>query len=897
MSVLIQHAKENVWCEPNQDAYHTFKPHRTSSDLGAAGRVQIAWYQVNLPTSYPDRYHTYHIGKIDAGAIGLNLSPGDWENTKDLMQDNRAIIDAYLSNGAILPKEDVFVCIQSDYSVVIAVKIKKLDLGKVRYVESILNRDQNVPYRIDSGQLFIRFYRNMRFSTPSWQAIAKDTINPVRVVQTAVANIANYTSFIGQVSAIRNRFGDQGAGIFYRDGLVENLPDFYNAKYLAKTLSYVYDSSIKSIQFHKLKGLRQFNSKLDVGKSKYIILSTTDYESIDYIDDVDFYVCERDGTNGFRGVFFNRYLKDSMRMVTHNAWSLNVDYINTLINDHRFNTANVEIMVVLRQGALNRGLVHQNNRIEELYRLPRASIINILAGGVASVPEWHASELENSAYCRLMGVRENEITKTLAVEAYGYNAITESIEPVITNVGDLNTSPQIPVGGVFTIADAAGKGARAIFCYDKQRELIGYYGNDDLSNLEIVPADYAVEANLLELFHAKIDELDDGTFYDKDVSGTDLTFWGHRCYVSPMVNGVPTNKWRDVTGGVFYTYSVIDGVPHIKWNWGLLDNANFYPAVRINGVMHVYKATLPNRDEDYDGVIKITVGSQSEQFGSTMMRPMHLAPAVCDIFMDGRLLIRNVDYYLKWPTAVIVRRPKKSIGETEVLVRTYGCCDEDTMLPYAEREVGFVKGGILSVDGEYDIRNDRSVKVNIAGRIYSKDEVRFAENEVGITVTDGLPYIVEDYITPIEPYTGHDTVEQRMMSYALDRKVQAYLTTQLSEVAPSLPTVVFERWRVFSPFLNAIIHEMIFGSSFRDQILNVRYGNIEVENWLQPYRHLLDFDPAYLGFDETYIVVYPHLWQGSVDVTRLQFTFLQYLIRNYLFNRVELSQSVNIRSV
>ena len=896
MSVLIQHAKENVWCEPNQDAYHTFKPHRISSNLGSAGRIQISWYQVNLPTSYPDRYHAYHIGKVDADRIGLKLEPGMWVNTKDLMEANRALIDAYLTNGVILPKENVFVCILSDYSVVVVVKKTQLDLGLVRYTEDILNRGQSVPYRVDSGQFFIRFYRNMRFSTGSWQAIAMDALTPIRSIQMKTNSISNYTNFISQVAAVRSRFGNQGAGIFYRDGYIENLPDFFNTKYLSKTLGYVYDASIKSIQFHKLKGLRQFDSTLDEGKSKYIVLSTTDYESIDYLDDVDFYIVERMSPTDFKGVFFNRYMKDSMRMITHNAWSLNVDYINSLINDHQFNVNNVEVMLVLRQGALLRGLVHQKNRIEELYRLGRVTILNILAGSITAVPEWHASALEASAYCELMGVDEFEITEDLVVDAYGYNAITEAVEPVLKNVGELGGNSQIPVDTLFTVADSQGQGARAIFCYDESRELIGYYGNADLSNLEILPPEYSSQTNLIEMFHAKIDELWDGTYYDKDVASADLSFWGYRCYVAPMVNGVPGEAWYDVTDGAFYTYSVIDGIPNIKWNWGLLDNANFYPAVRINGVMHVYNATLPNSEADYDGVIQVTVGSQSDQFGTEVVRPMYLAPAVCDVFMDGRLLIRGVDYHAEWPKLIIVRRPSKVINETEIVVRTYGCCDSDTMLPYTEREAGFVKGGILSVDGEYDIRNDRSVKVNIAGRLYDKSEVRFAEDMDGIVVTDGLPYIVEDYITPIEPYSGYDTVEQRMLSYALDRKVQAYLTTKLTETAPTLPTVVFERWRVFSPLLNAIIHEMLYGNSFRDQNLDIRYGNIEVESWLSPYKHLLNFDPAFLGFDENYIVVYPHLWQDPIEVSRLQYLFLQYIIRNYLSNRVELSQSVNVRS-
>lgn len=897
MSILVNHAKQNVWCEPSQDAYHTFKPWRVSNKLGASGSVSIQWYTVNLPTNYPDRYHAYHVGKIDADRIGLNLKPGAWVNLHDLIQNNRAVIDFYLSNGAIIPKSNCFVKILDDYSVVLAVKITKVDLGEVKFVTEYNPTKQSANYRLDSGDLFARFYRNMRFSTPSWQGTAVDSRTPVRSIQHNVANLAQYNAFITEVNGIKNTFGTHGAGLFYRDGFVESLPQFYSPTSLNKSLSYVYDASIKAVQFHALKGLRQFDSKLDAGKSKYIILSTSNYGTIDYLDDVDFYVCQRESTGTYRGVFFNRYAEDSIRMLAHNAWSLNADYVNVLTTEHGFDVSKVEIMAVIRQGALIRGLVHQHSRIEELYRLSRSQVLNIMSGSVSSVPEWHASELENSAYCKIMGVRESEITDDLVVEGYGYNAVVSAIEPVIVNGGDID-GDVFEVPPVFTIPDPNGRGARTVFAYTKERKLINYYGNNSLSVNEIMGSPAYDNVDMVELFHAKLDAFNDGTFYDKDVSSKDLDYWGFRCYVTPMVGGVPTSGWRDVTGGPFYAISRdANDVPSIKWSWGLLDGAGLYCAVRLNGTMHVYEAELPSSESAYDGIIKLTIGSNAEMFGSTIVRPMTLAPAVCDIYMDGYALIRGVDYVVKWPTVVISRRPERAIEDTKIIIRTYGCCDKDTMLPYSEREVGFVKGGALSVDSEFDIRNDRSVRVNIAGRIYSKEEAWFAEDATGILATDGLPYIVEDYITPIEPYSGFDTVDQRARSYALDKKVQDYLTTKLRGFTPTIPTIVFERYRLFSPFLNAIIHEMLFGTLYSDARLSVRYGNVEVEQWISGIKYTLDYDPSYLGFDDKYIVVYPHLWLESISVTPIQFTFLNYLIRNYLNGRVELSQSVNIRSV
>lgn len=898
MNFLLEHARNEVWCEPRQDFYHVFKPWRVSPRLGAIGRVVIEWYRINLPTPNKDRYHVYNIGKIADRLIGITLERGTWVSVADLMVNNESLLEVYLTNGTMVPKAMCFLSILKDYTVVLAVRIEPVDFGQYQYVDGYVDGASSLSYQINTRDLYIRFYHNMRFNTPDWVDVAGDPIQPIRHITRTIVNLADWTWFNASVSIIKTKFGNIGAGLFFRDGFVETLPTVYSASFLGKTLSYTYDDSIKSVQFHKLNGLKSFDSILDEGKAKYILMSSQDYGTIDYLDDVDFYIVKRDPvTNAYRGVILNRYMKDAVRMITHNTWSINCDYVLSLINDHGWSNAleQIEVLAVIRQGALIRGLVHQNNRIEELYKLPRAKRLAIMSGQIDSVPEWHASVLEDSDYAKLMGCNIDDITVPLVMGAYGYNSVSQIGEPILYSPVDDGTGRIVNTDKVHLLPNPQGTGDRAIFCYNEDRELIHRYGNDALDVVEILPTPEADGSKLVEIFHARISEDVDGTFFDQDVISEDLRYWGFRCYVCPIINGIPSEDWVDVTGGPYYAYSTAS-TPTVSWNWGLLNGANMFPAVRINGIIHVYDATMPASDADYDGVLKFTVGSTNPWFGDTAVRAKTLAPAVCNIFMDGRLLIRDLDYYMNWPEFTIVRRPEKPIEETKVTIRTYGCCDKVTMKPHQAREFGFVKGGSLSVNGRYDVRNDRNVHVNIAGRLYKPEELLFAEDGLGGIVTDGLPYVVEDYITPIEPYTGFDTVVERAKSFAIDDKVENYLSLQLSENDPGDHTVVFERWRVFSPFLNAIIHEMLFGNFFNDILLNVRYGNIEVENWISSYKGLLDYDPCVIGFDEQYVIVYPHLYLEPVEISTTQFTFLQYLIRNYLNSRVELSQSVNIGS-
>lgn len=901
MDFLRKYALQKIWCEPQNDYNHVFKPWRVSPQYGSGGVLTIGFYRVTLPMSSntdQNRYHVYHIGKIDDSLLGLNLPRGQWVNLPGLMQANRALIDVYLGNGCMVPKAMCYLRILEDGSVVLAVQLTDCDFGTQKYIlPDTVDTLASTNYDITTSDLYIRFIRNGRFDSAYWQATSGDSLTPIRQLCIRAGSQQNYSDFIAQKTIIINRFNGHGAGLFFNDGFIESAPSSYTAQYQGKFLSFTYDDTIKSVQFHKLTDLNVFNSTLDVGKNKYLVLSTQDYGKIDYEDDVDFYLVKVNPNGSYRGVFVDRMQDNAVRNVTHNAWAINVDYVNALIHQHDLfaNLALVKVLVVVRQGGKSRGLVTQANRVEDLYRLPRDQILQALTGVNSSMPEWEAAALEASAYCTVMRSPFRDITDDLSFDALGYNSAIAMAEPVIHAVSNGVAS----VENALMIPDFAGNGARAVFVYDQNRRLIDYYSNNSLSTSELLPTGPMQDnGTMAEIFHGEIDELGDGAIYGAVATFTDarLGYWGFRAYVCPTVGGNPNEEWVDVTGNTaMYTMSLVAGVPRITWNTALLAAQHLYQAVKINGKIHVYKPEMPATEAEYDGILDFTISATVNWRGTVQNRQQSIPPAVVDIIMDGRSLIHGLDYYMDFPRVVICRRPVGLVSDTVVIVRTWGCPDPDTMKPYITREYGFVKSGLLSVDGTWNVRNDRSVRVNIGGSVYSRNEVAFAEDDNTMLVTDGLPYSVLDYITPIEPYApDRDTVVERGISYALDNRVSAYLSQRLVEEPGTDNTVSFERWRVFSPFLNAVIYQMLNGNSFNDQYIDIRYGNVEVEAWIAPFKYLLDFDPAVQGFDPNYVVVYPHQYQQPVEVTSLQFGLLNYLIRNYLNGKVVLSQSVNI---
>ena len=903
MDFLRKYALQKIWCEPQQDYSHVFKPWRVSPQYGSNAVLSIGFYRVTLPMSSNSdqrRYHVYQIGKISDKLIGLNLPAGQWVNLSQLMIANKALIDVYLTNGTIIPKAMCNLRILDDGSVVLAVLVTQCDLGTKRYIlQDTTDSMASTVYLPTTGDLFIRFYRNGRFSSDYFPLTSADILQPVRQICTRITNLQNYTDFMAQLTLINTHFGGHGAGMLYSDGFVENIPLAYSARYTGKFLSYTYDDSVKSVQFHSLTELSVFASTLDPGKNKYLLLSMLDYGQIDYVDDVDFYLIHKNADGSYRGVILDRMQDDAVRNVTHNAWAINTAYVTSVMKYHDMftNIENVQIMVSIRQGGFSRGTVTQANRIEDLYRLPRAQILQALTGANSSMPEWSAVVLENSAYSAVMRGTIRGITDDLAFQALGYNSTVAMAEPVIYPLAQGDGSTAVPVSNALLVADSQGNGARAVFVYDQNRHLIDYYTNNALTANELIPSgNDQLNASMVEIFHGVIDEEGDGVVYGQDVADARLAYWGYRAYVCPIIDGVPTEDWDDVTGmNVYYTVSVVNGVPTLVWNQSLLTAEGMYQAVKMNGTIHVYKPPRADTEADYDGILDFTISAQANWMGTPQLRQQSIPPAMIDIIMDGRSLISGLDFYMEYPKVIICRRPLGLITQTEVIVRTWGCPDPATMKPYVNREYGFVKDGILSANGTWDVRNDRSVRVNIGGSVFSRNEVSFNEDENGNNVTDGLPYSVQDYVTPIEPYVqGRDTVVERGLSYALDARVSAYLSQRLTAPVPTDDTVVWERWRVFSPFLNAVIYQMLNGTMFSDTYIDFKYTNLDVAAWVAPFLYLLPFDPAVQGFDPNYVVVYPHQYQQPVEVTSLQFGLLNYLIRNYLNGNIVLSQSVNI---
>lgn len=897
-TILIEHAKRVVWCEPIQDSQYTIELARLTKDGGVLSGQTIDGHYVptpqnNTPVGRPF-YHMYQIGQIPPDTFSVDMEDRVWYNLVEFIPNNDVVIDVFYNNGAVVPKLYCWLYRTLRQNLILAVaQVPNTDYGTQWIDSDFVGNPIRRPLDRNNAALYIRFYNNARFSSLDWTAQATNPEIPLAVVTRYITNITDYTTFMATVATITASYGASGKGLFYADGFLTAQPIGYQTAYVGKMMSFIWDASIKNIQTLALTDLPTFNSVVDLNQPKHVYLSNTTPTMIDYHDDVDFYLVSGTGLN-YKGVYLNRFTADPVRQLLPNGYSLSAQALMSLRAHHPFlnNAASVFVVAVVREGGMVRGLDHQHNRIEELRQLNRVDQLGALSGVPATLPEWRADVLEDSAYVRLMGAKLQDITTQLVCDAYGYNTATRvAARPdAVVAAGQITVPPALllPEYPLLT-------GRRTVYAYDNTGRLQGYINDQQTSDVLLVTAARA------EVFNYLTSETTTGIVFDQDVANHNLKQYGFRAYACVLINGVPNEEWVDVTDSVYYTYHPSgdinsNGVPVVRWNYGLLNGANLFPALKINTTAHLH--TVNGLSDTYPGYIRFSVNHTTNWFGTTVTRPQTLPPGDVVVYMGdvGGLdtLIEGVDYYMNWPEITIVRVPSVPMQDLVVKVRSYGFANPDTLKPFAARETGFARGGILSVNGVYDVRNDRNIRICVGGMYKQRDQVTFAEGLQDELVTDGRPYCISDYIIPVESYTPKDTLSWRQESFEVDERVSDYLTVKNLPQQTPMPFIVDQQWQVFSPFCSALIHAFLEGNYLDAGELDQPYDNLDVSGWVSPFVSLLAYDPCVLGYDANYVLVNAHQYAAPVTLSQKQYAFLEYVIRHYLNNQVDLTPSVTI---
>ena len=907
---LVQHAQRNVWSEPSQDFQHNVGLARLTPHGGVIYSQEVLWHLLLVPehgTGTRKWFHIYQVGQVPPKIFGLSLKLDHWVPLTDLCESQSMLIDLYLESGAMIPRSHVWLMVDFSRNITVAIHHdKNIDYGIDHSIDSYTGKAKDTKITLDNARVIIRFYANAHFSNISFRDLAVNPNKPIQFNYKRVESQRDFDEFMVGCDTITKSFSGRGKGTYYTDGFITSLPRGYKDDLKGKVLGFYWDESFKFDKMFKIQDLEAFTSQLDFNRQKYLLVTDSVYDIIDFQDDIDFYVVTPTA-RGFKGVYLNRVKDYAVRMVTHSAYSIDAGLVEHYINIHEFlnSVDDCYIFMQVRQGGMLSGLLNQKNRIEELYRmnLPMG-IEQVMVDTLSLVPEWRADELEASAYTQLMRADFMQLQLELVQEAYGYSAVTTVMASPVHEIKRLGYVEQVAVPPVCQIPDEVnGYAKRAVWCYDANGQLINYF-NDSSSDILVTIPQEITGTDTVEIFNGENDD-DAGIWVNMDVSHNDLEQYGFRCYACPMYALQPNEEWEDITHQPhWYTYT--EGTSKtdasIVWNWSMLAQAGLIPAVKSNAKVTTYTYTHSDLT-DKDGVVDFIVKARQRWAGEYKYREQTVPPAQFTVFANGQTLIEDVDFYAVWPKIVIVNLKVNRAPAIEVIVRSYGCgksIENAPSIPYKPREIGFVKNGRLSVDGEYDVHNDKNIKITVAGHFMRRDQVSLSEDgqmddSLAKLMPDGRPYAISDYILPVENFTtGKRTNEFYEESFDIDSRVSQFISEYVPEHNYGIAKVEGHKWEVVSPILMGLCYAIKNGYAI-DGNTNENFTSLEVEHWIGPWLNMLPFDPAYVGVDSNYIHIAPHPWDYTIEMTQKQYELLEWVIKLKLNNKIDISRYITIK--
>jgi hypothetical protein len=849
---LVKQAIQNVWCTPEQDQQSIIKLGKITRYGGVYSKVDVMWRQYALPVAGV-LFHCYQIGNLSPHHLGLTTpaAPGVWIRMDAACEKEETIIDLYTVSGRQSPRILAWYTVTQDNDLVVAVQ-----------------KHNRVAVDYDNEALYMRVYHNAYFGS-----IRRDVTRDYIEVRGA---LPRNTDDILAIQAGYNSAREKGYTYAFVNGYLVDRIDLLTVV-SGDVVEYVYDGSIYAVEDLVIGNLPVFDSTLDA-KRKYLVHATQALKTnITYHDDVDVFLFKKSPQGRFNGLYFHRNQRDAVRQVTHADFSIAIPYLDSFLNtlEDWTDLNDLTIRLQMRNSGYSRPLVNEANRIKELYKLPDVDLVNAMIGVDATVPEWTAAHLEASSYTAIMRASTAAITPALAQDAFGYNAMSQILAPTpqfvknVSGLGLVDIPPNLQYRST-------------VFEFDFDGYLLGWY-NHALGSQWTTRNPGTRLVQILSGYGVKgLDEK-----YGQQGATIDANL-DYRMYNCTIVNGTPDNLWRDVTDTNLYAISG-NG---LSW---LTSASTTYTMVRSNLDFLCYDLDLPMQG----GLLEFTLTSSQDRGTGPKNTVMQVQMGELDLWLNRRALVEGIDYIVNFPKIVIIN--KKYIDNTKtnqkITVRFCGHAKADlSRAVLGDR--GFVSHGVLSNNDKFDIRDDKVLHIAVAGGVYDRSELMFAEEHSGVNVEgvpNGSPYVVRDVVVPMRGTTNAKTYELRDKALVTDQHVSDYLTMKLPPPAYTEPNAIEERYPVYSPFVSALIDDL-HSKVFSDPRIFDHYNDDVLRDMCRYYEPLLDFEPTREPnkADERFVSVQAYYRDTVTNLGLFEYRFLSRAVSLYLNNAVVLSQFVTV---
>lgn len=850
---LLDQALKNIWCTPNQDKQAIVKPVRLTPAGGAWSSVQVLWDNIALPEKNK-RFHVYQIGQLHPLLMGLFPSYMKWKTIADNCSEQNMICDIYDESGVQYPRFQTWYMVTKNKNLIIAVK------------EPDIN---TIPVDFLTAEVYMRVYSNEYFNSDE----SSELNDYIKVRGQRIRSNADMTLYQTEFNHYSSLPGYTYA--FVNGYLVKEL-SLLTMK-IGDLVEYVYDSSIKAVYDFDINKLNTFVSELD-SKRKYLLHYPGNNGVIDYQDDIDLFLIKKEIGDQLKGIFIHKNREDTIRMVTHKDYSLSVDTVESLglLNPQWPNLQDLTVRLHIRKSGYHRPLVFENNRIHELYKLSDDNLVGAMMGIDSNVDVFKVENLEKSAYTEIMRSDSTCLTKDLVESAFGYNAISKMLgdTPAFTRSYSGQVIADVPYGLVHRSTG---------YEYDSEGRLIDWHPHVTGTIYSARSPDTKLVEQIAGYTSEQIEEYWNQTEVDL-TEGVDYRF-----YTCPLFNGLPTKNWTDVTDTGQYV--IIDN----KATW-LTNPATTYTLIRGDSINLGYKLSLPIAN----GLLKFSLTQVVTRDGNTGQQVMEIPMGHLDIFLNGKSLIEDLDYFVQFPVVVITNKEylvDPLNQNQEIVVRFTGHCDSDLKWD-KRRDVGFIDHGLLSNNNRFDIRDDKVLRIIVDGALYDRSELEFAEDDSGVIVPDarnGSPYLIRDIVVPTRGLTKESTYSLREKSLAIDTAVADFMTLKHPGPVFPNPNVITDHYAIFSPFICKVLFDLVNGV-LDYTIAKYRYNDEDAIDLVKDYLYLLEYDPTQPDneVDDRYVKIHPHFLPVMVDVNIYQYSLLERLVRLLCNSKIELSHFLRV---
>lgn len=841
---LAKHAIKNVWCQPSSDARLIVKPCRLSNRGGDIFGLTISEHTVLLPDQ-ENWYNVFQIGLLDPTEIGMRMW-GGWKRLDELLNTFNIQILLYDISGRTFPLSLAYARILDNGNFVLATRIYEglSDFG---------NTD-----------LWVRFYAGHFLQSAGY--------NDSYVSSTKSAVMRNGADIVSMLTSYQKVAAKPGYTFCYINGypVTELTSENIN---VWDYVEFIHDGLVREVYRFKASSLPTYMSTLDKMK-KFLLHPPKRSEHIDYTNDLEVQIYK-----GGVGRHYATHHNSSMRQLTHRDWAISTQRVQDMITeiDDWTDLSQLTVAVYIRRSGLEKPLVFENSRIHELYKLSDAKIVGAMVGLNATLPIWQAANLEKSDYCRMMSARFEYITRDTATKTFGYNAVSKAVADTTLPVVRGDGAPYVRLPALLA-CDCT------VFEYDANRVLLGFYNHIPTNN-DIY---YCNNSNAV-IVEAVVGQGGDRLSIDYDAADyVCAEGFNHRFFTEQIIDGKRTGKFEDVTGLADYTVGE-DGT--VAWS---IETDRRVPVIWKDDKFLCYSFI----ENAYDGYMEFSVQTVRSDTGQKIPVPACMVCTDVDVWMNGRPLIQGLDYFVDWPKIVICNKEYMGANgeDRHYPTITVRCRNQGTAVEAAS--YGYVINGILSDNNRFDVRDDKVVRIIGGGKLLSRSDVVFREDAaIGTSLLpNGTPYSISSPLVPLRETVTGDTYALRKAAREIDVSVENYLSAIYPMPILSKDNPIEKKHRLFSPFLNRIIHDLINSILIVEEDPDTNYLSTQrLEEIVTPYLYLLKYDPMLQGVDLKYVEVHPHDGYDVIVLSPLHYSIVARLNERYLNDQVILNNLLNIK--